>query len=167
MLAVPDKIEYEIILPKTLLILLVAIVYGTIAPLALIICAANFFVELKVYTFLLAHTMENDIEGGGELLYPLSSFTFTFLYIGEAIWAAYLGLQEAIIASVIFAVFAIGATVYVHKKVNVYVLISGSASLLQAALSDEREQGESGSRGDVVAEYRQPCLVRSTWVEVE
>merc|ERR1712232_1356899 len=91
----PISLEWGEIVPPFIFALLVALIYSTVVPVVLGVCALYFYVAAKVYTHQALFIYAQPYEGGGKLMYLLNRSVFGIVYISICFFAAILGLKNA------------------------------------------------------------------------
>lgn len=132
------KISWGETVPPFIFAFLVAVVYSTIVPLILGMCAIFFFIATKVYIHQALFVYSQPYEGGGTLMYKLNRSIFVILYISVGFFTMLLSLKKHPGMASSFLGIMILIIILVDRKIaKTFVIPSRTLALANARMYDE------------------------------
>mmetsp|Transcript_28940 Transcript_28940/g.66262 ORF Transcript_28940/g.66262 Transcript_28940/m.66262 type:complete len:153 (-) Transcript_28940:142-600(-) len=141
------------------MVMTVGILYSMLVPFVSLCAAVYFYVAERVYMHQALYVNSPEYEGGGNLMYFLSKYTFYILYLVDIVYYIYVRSAGGKVQSYFF-IFLLLLIVHYQKKIqNTYVNPSRTLSYERARKIDK--ENNMLTKENVCVEdwaYCQPCL---------
>jgi len=136
----------------------VSFLYMPIVPVIELFGLVYFTGSYMVYKHQCLHVYAQEFEGGGDATWQqVFGFLMACLYIGQAVFIAYMGLKEAPIQAGLGFVPLI-VTVLVHMSLTRKLIVPLRNLSLEIAADVDEKEGELLTDGHDVPLYLQPAL---------